>query len=131
MNAIGFWDFALGAPLVGAGISFGFVVVKWAANFIAGRLDKREAQVDAGTTQLLDRMNEEIERVSEECTTLRARVTVTEEDLRHCRDEHAQCRAELMELRGLIQGRGDARNEAAVIVARDRVADKRGTGDKE
>lgn len=111
MTEIGFWDYALGAPLVGAGFSFGFVVVRWCANFIAGRLDKKAEQVDAATQFLIGQLTGQVE-------TLLARCTQIEE-------HHAHCLEELASLRGYVDGRGDARNDAAAIVARDRVADRR------
>lgn len=97
------------------GLSLGIVLVvaRWTANFIAGRIDKREARLDTGTQRLIVGLQEEVDRLSGECTTLRERVSATEE-------EHAQCRRELMELRGLIQGRGDARQHAALIVAAEK-----------
>lgn len=128
------------APLTGAifpslagGFSFGlaFFAVRWVVIFMAGRWDKKEAQLDAGTQLLLDGLKDEVHRLSEEAASLRKRVTVTEDELRDCRKRHAESEEELGRLRGLIQGRGDARNDAATIVARDRVRDKRKNGDAE
>jgi hypothetical protein len=105
-------------------VKLAWEAIKWVATFKTARADKNEERLDAGTAQLFDRMNEEIDRLSGECAALRERATTAEE-------HHAECRREVMELRGLIQGRGDARNDSARIVARDRVADKRKMGEKE
>ena len=99
--------------------------VQWVATFTTGRSDRREEQIDAATQRLLDALKGEVERLSDECTALRSRVSATEDELHDSREQHAECRKEVMELKGLIQGRGDARNDAARIVATDRVADKR------
>lgn len=121
-----------GAFASGFGFASAFLVFKavwsaiqWIATFKTAREDRREAYIDAGTQQLLAGLREEVDRLSGECTTLRSRVTATENDLHASREQHAECRKEVMELRGLIQGRGDARNDAARIVAADRVTDKR------
>lgn len=111
MTGVAFWDFALGAPLAGAGFSLGFVAVRWVANFIAGRIDKKADRVDTATQYLIGQLTGQVE-------TLLARCTQIEE-------HHAHCLEELASLRGYVDGRGDARNDAAMIVARDRVADRR------
>ena len=109
---------AVTAILQGIGVGGGLYMVRWLMLFFAGRKDHQEARNDAATQLLIVQLQGQVGSLLDRCTLI-------ETALEHCRDEHAECRKEVMELRGLIQGRGDARNESAAIVARDRVADKR------
>jgi chromosome segregation ATPase len=96
--------------LSGAG---GVYFLRWLMTFVAGRYDKREAHLDDATQRLFDRMEKQI-------TGLTHRVERAEQELKHCHEQHAEARAEVMELRAMMQGYGDARQAAALIVAADK-----------
>jgi chromosome segregation ATPase len=106
-----------------AGGSFGlvFVSVRWAANFFAGRLDKRQDHIDVATKELIDGLRRDV-------SDLRSRVASTEEQLRECQKQHADARKEVMELRGMMQGYGDANQNAQRIIALDAIERKEAKG---
>jgi len=96
--------------LSGAG---GIYFLRWLMTFVAGRYDKREAHLDDATQRLFDRMEKQINGLTH-------RVENTERELKHCHEQHAEAKAEVMELRAMMQGYGDARQAAALIVAADK-----------
>lgn len=96
---------------MGGGASFGFFVVRWLLSFIAGRVDKREAQIDAGTKSLIQLLQNQVNELASQVTKFRA-------DLDECKRQHDEARREVMELRGLLQGIGDAREHAQLIVSK-------------
>jgi hypothetical protein len=101
----------------GLGMSIGFLVVRWGAHFIAGRIDKKEDRLDAGMTALLAGLREELDRVKKDCSEFR-------DALRKCEDKHAESAAEVMQLKAMLQGYGDARQIAQLQVAADKQAGK-------
>lgn len=124
MTDVGFWDFALGAPLVGAGFSFGFVVVRWAANFIAGRIDRSQERLDEGTQQLIKHLREQVTILVGDCRELREWRTQAEGALRECERRHAESEAEVMRLKAAMQGYGNARQVAQLQVAADKALER-------
>jgi chromosome segregation ATPase len=112
ISAIGSWAAA------GSGAGAGFFIIKWLAEFVFGRFDKREAALDAGTDKL-------IKRLEERMASLTARLDRVEGELIECRAAHAQCEAELTKLRGLVQGLGDAKQHAQLIVSAERVVQRK------
>lgn len=113
MNTAEIVPWMVGGGSAGFGLGTVFVAVRWAANFIAGRLDKREARVDEGTHRLIDRLEKQYETVLE-------RLTHVESELAECTRKHAQTEAELMQLRGFQAGMGDARQHAQLIVSAEK-----------
>jgi hypothetical protein len=112
-------DFAQLAVASGtAGGSFGlvFVAVRWAANFIAGRMDHKEAVVDAGTQRLIDRLEKQVDGLIE-------RMERVDADLAECKRLHAESEADRMRLNALLQGYGDARQHAQLIVSAEKLKD--------
>jgi len=108
------------------GMSFGFsfLVVRWFATFVAGRIDRKEANVDAGTQRLIERLEKQVD-------ALLTRVTHIDEDLAECKRRHAESEAEVMSLKAQMQGYGKAREDAALIVASERLKDKHRPGEGE
>lgn len=102
----------------GFGLGFSFLVVRWFATFVAGRIDRKEANVDAGTQRLIDRLEKQVE-------ALLTRMTHIDEDLAECKRRHAESEAEVMRLKAQMQGFGDARQHAALIVATEKVNRKK------
>ncbi|WP_374413263.1 hypothetical protein [Novosphingobium colocasiae] len=123
----------LGAGFAAGG---GFASIKWLAEFVGGRLDKRAAALDGDTRFLFEGLKAQV-------TLLTERVVGAEADLKACRAELALCterhakaeeevfdhkrrlsdaEAEIARLRALVQGMGDARQQAALIVAAEKEA---------
>jgi hypothetical protein len=113
MTGIGFWDFAMGAPLVGGGMAFGFVVVKWFTTFIFGRIDKKEDRLDAGTQLLIVQLQEQVKGLLEHKESV-------EKKLADCLERDIEKERRIAWLEGLNAGMGDARQSAARIVAADK-----------
>ena len=118
-----------GSAGVGAGV--GFFFVRWLAVFFAGRWDKKEEQIDAATRQIIETLRIENTRLSEAEKQTRAEMSVMreeftqrfnsfEEALRQCERRHAEGEAEIMRLKAVIQGAGDARQHASLIVAAEK-----------
>jgi hypothetical protein len=100
--------------IAGSGVGFSFLMVRWLANFIAGRVDRKEDRVDAGMRRLLEDLQGEVGRLKEECASLR-------EGLADCHRKHFDSEEEVARLRGLMQGYGDARQLAQLNSAADKV----------
>jgi chromosome segregation ATPase len=108
----------------GVGGGAGFYFVKWFFEWLGGRVDKREAAAekvselnDATTRRLIEKLEARLD-------SLTTRLDHVEGELIQCRAQHATCEAELARLKGIIQGLGDAKQQAANIVAAERTADR-------
>lgn len=141
MTGYNLFDLAVASGSAGGVFGLVFVGVRWTANFIAGRIDKKEAVVGAGMTELLTGLKERIDLLSksekelrqelaEDRAEFRAYQRETDAQLSECRRKHAESEAEVMQLRSMLQGYGDARQIAALQAAADKVSeratDKRG-----
>jgi hypothetical protein len=109
-----------------AGGMFGLVLVavRWCANFIAGRLDKREEHLgrkeehlDAGTQRLIVQLQEQVNGLIEAKAT-------TDKLLAECLDRDIEMKRRVAQLEGLTAGLGDARQHAALIVASEKRKDQ-------
>lgn len=107
---------------MGVGLGTTFLFIRWLASFVAGRVDAREAQVDAGMRELLEGLKEQVTVLGAECKELRQRVAATENDLLDCKRRHAESEAEVMRLKALIQARGEIRDRAQVVIAADKLS---------
>lgn len=110
----------------GTGAGAGFFMVKWFFEWLGGRVDKREAAVDRTAARVDATTQTLIHNLEDRMTSLTSRLDLVETELKDCRDQHAKCEAELAQLRGLVHGLGDAKQTAQVIVAADRLADRKG-----
>jgi hypothetical protein len=102
----------------GIGIGGAFLFVKWVADFIAKRTDRREDRVDAGMRALLDDHREEIDRLKQDCVSLR-------EGLAECERKHTESEQEVSRLRGMMQGYGDAKQLAQMNAAADKARESK------
>lgn len=101
----------------GIGAGFGFFLVRWIAVFVAGRWDKKEAQIDAATQLLIQQLQEQV-------SGLFQRIGHIDTELAECKRMHAESEAARLRLEGLMQGLGDARQQAALMVAEERRKDR-------
>ena len=115
----------------GAGAGAGFFAVRWFAVFLSGRWDKKEEQIDAATQQIITQLREGNSRLSEAEKQTRAemvemrkefreRFDDLEKKLRECETRHAQGEAEVMRLKAAMQGYGEAREKASLIMAKEK-----------
>ncbi|SES08840.1 hypothetical protein [Sphingobium sp. YR768] len=106
----------LGAVVgLGGGAGGGFFAIKWFAEWIAGRLDKREARLDDTAAKLISALEKRIE-------TLTERLDAVEKMLADCQRMHSKAEAEVLKLRAVVEGKGIIDQKAQAIVAADRLA---------
>ena len=108
----------------GMGLGFAFLVVRWFATFIGGRIDQKEAHLDNATRALMEGLRGEITRLADAEKELRAEFMSyrreTDKQLRECERKHSQSEAEVARLKAIMQGYGEAREKAQLIVASER-----------
>jgi hypothetical protein len=104
---------------VGAGGGGGFMAVKWLLEWVAGRLDKREAVIDAATQNLIKGLETRLAGTEK-------RLTEVEDQLRSCQRQHAESEAKVLKLEALLQGQGEIKQLASAFVAADAIARERG-----
>lgn len=109
MTGIDFAQLAVASGTAGGSFGLVFVAVRWTANFIAGRMDRKEAQIDAGTQQLIEHLREQVTILVGDCRELREWRGIAENSLRECERRHAESEAEVVRLKAMMQGYGDAR----------------------
>lgn len=114
----------LGWVGLGAGGGASFFTLKWFIDWLGGRVDKREATLDAGVQRLDVATQRLIENLQKRLDDVTDRMSVVEHELAECRTQHATAAAEVMQLRAMVQGFGDARQQAANIVAAERTMDR-------
>ena len=102
------------ATAQGGGFALGFVFLRWFLTFAAGRFDRREASLDAATQRLIGQLQEQIE-------TLLKRLDQVEKDLADCKRQHAESEHDRAQLRGLLQAKGDEKQEAQRIIALEKL----------
>lgn len=114
----------LGWVGIGAGGGASFFTLKWFIDWLGGRVDKREATLDAGVQRLDLATQRLIENLQKRLDDVTDRMSIVEHELAECRSQHSEARAEVMQLRAMVQGFGDARQQAANIVAAERGIDR-------
>lgn len=109
---------------LGAGGGASFFTLKWFVEWLGGRVDKREATLSAGVERLDTATQVLIKNMQTRMDDLTSRLSTVEHELAECRTQHAEAAAEVMSLRAMVQGLGDARQQAASIVAAERSIDR-------
>lgn len=99
---------------LGGGAGGGFFAVKWFAEWVSGRLDKREARLDDTAAKLVAGLEKRIE-------TLTSRLDAVERMLAECQKMHAKSEAEVLKLKALLDGKGEIAQRAQQTVAADRL----------
>lgn len=120
----------------GAGAGGGAVFVWKLFDWFGTRVDRREdvlikmqvANADASAALILN-LQDQVTKVCARLDTTEAELAECRNELAECRLQHAQSNLEIGRLKGVMQGYGDARQEAQRIVATALMDkdDKRGT----
>ncbi|WP_416463950.1 hypothetical protein [Sphingomonas sp. VDB2] len=100
---------------LGASGGGGFFAVKWFAEWLASRLDKREARLDSAADKLFSNQDQRIDKLTQ-------RLDAVEALLADCQKQHARAEAEVLKLKAIIEGKGIIDQKAQAIVAADRLA---------
>lgn len=107
-----------GGAAVAAGGGTAFYAVRWVVEWMAGRQDKREARLDAGTDKLISGLERQL-------AAALTRLEAVEKGLAECQRKHAESDAEVLRLRAIIDGKGEINQRAQAIVAADRIEQRR------
>lgn len=118
---------------VGAGGGAGFFFIKWIFDWVGARVDKREdaveasfARLDKGTQALIEHLQREVRTLSDRVTRQDGRIETLEGELKECRVKHADAEARVKHLEAVMQGYGDARQKAQLIVSAELDAERKG-----
>lgn len=120
----------LGAGFAAGG---GFGVVKWVVEFIAGRIDKRAAALDADTRFVIENLRGELARMAlrqeqsdQRLATAEGEIQALRTELVECNGKHAAADAEVARLKAMMQGYGDARDKVQAEHAAEVIALRNG-----
>jgi hypothetical protein len=119
----------------GGGMALGLAFIKWFGTFLAGRVDKQQARVDAGTQALIAGLNTRLAEEKESRLAEIARRVKVEEEMRlelrgmrealhECERKHADSEARVKQLEATMLGFGDAKQQAQRIISADKIARK-------
>ncbi|MBL4858408.1 MAG: hypothetical protein JKY36_04315 [Erythrobacter sp.] len=115
-----FLNLAGTATAITTGGGLGFFFVKWIFEYLGGRMDKKADRIDAGMDKLLAHLQAQIDSEREQREKLEKRLEKVEGDLAECKHKHAESEAEVARLKAAMQGYGDAREKAQLILASER-----------
>lgn len=120
-----FLNIAGTATAVTTGGGVGYFFVRWLFEYLGGRMDKRADRIDAGMDKLLAHLQSQIDSEREQREKLEKRLAKVEGDLAECKHKHAESEAEVARLKAAMQGYGDAREKAQLILASERREQKK------
>lgn len=115
-----FLNLAGTATAITTGGGVGYFFVKWMFEYLGGRMDKKADRIDAGMDKLIARMEAQIDGLVERGKNLEERLAKVEGDLAECKSKHAESEAEVARLKAAMQGYGEAREKAQLILASER-----------
>lgn len=118
------WGSVMSAGSAGAGAGLSFFAIRWLAVFAAGRWDRREAQLDDGTQRLIKGLESQIGGLTSRIGQLTERLDYVEKELSECKRMHAESEAQRMRVEAILQGYGDVRQTAQLIVSAEKHKDK-------
>lgn len=111
----------------GVGLGAGAIVSIKFLDWLGGRVDKREAAVaagaarlDAATEKLIQNMTARLDKYEERIASQDERIAELADELRECQQKHAESDAKVMRLEAIMQGYGDAREKAQLIVSAEK-----------
>lgn len=93
---------------------------RWLIVYFTGRHDKMQDHLDEGNRALIADLRKEVDRLKLDREVDRKDIESMREELKECNRKHAQSEAEVMQLKAQMQGYGDARQDAARIVAAEK-----------
>ncbi len=107
---------------LGAGAAAGgsFGVIKWAAEFIATRVDKRAAALDQDTRFVIESLRAEVDRLATRVADLEHSNAEMRRDLADCQRKHGDAEARVAHLLAQQQAQGEARQQAQLIIAAEK-----------
>ncbi|WP_221537798.1 hypothetical protein [Qipengyuania huizhouensis] len=120
-----FLNIAGTATAVTTGGGVGYFFVRWLFEYLGGRMDKKADRIDAGMDKLIARMETQIEGLIARGADLEKRLEKVEGDLAECKHKHAESEAEVARLKAAMQGYGEAREKAQLILASERREQKK------
>lgn len=103
------WADAVQVAAGGAGAGGGFVFFRWFLNWLTGRHDKREAQIDAKDTALDERWAAYTKKMEERSEKLEGRCGRLEEEVEDCHRSKRELETRIARLEGIDQGMGEVR----------------------
>lgn len=109
----------------GGGFAALFYGVRWLIEYFAGRMDKKADRLDADIRFVIDQLRAELKRVHEEHEEDRRRLDEAFRRLDKCQEQHAEAKAEVMQLRAMIQGYGNARDMVQTDIAAGRALSRK------
>jgi len=102
---------------LGGGAGIGFFIVKWVAEWLSGRMDKREARLDRIQDDLLKGLLKDVDRLKQEGAVMREQMASLQDQLIECKRQHAVAEGKIVELQGQLMVPGMARQQAQQIIA--------------
>lgn len=109
---------------VGIGGGAGYFFFKWLVEYLGGRMDRRAEALDKGTQQLIDNLQKQVSVLVELREGDLRRISQIEEDLQACKKLHAAADARVMQLESILQGKGDAKQYAQLLIAAEKEQNK-------
>lgn len=105
---------------VGSGFAGAFFVVKWLAEWMTGRMDKKEARLDRIQDDLIKGLLKDVERLKTEGAEMRTEIKGLHTQLNECETRHIEAEGKIMKLEATLAGAGQARQQAQQIIAANR-----------
>lgn len=105
---------------VGSGFAGAFFVVKWLAEWMTGRMDKKEARLDRIQNDLIKGLLKDVERLKTEGAEMRTEIKGLHTQLNECETRHIEAEGKIVKLEGMLQAAGLARQMAQQIGAATR-----------
>ncbi len=126
------WGDAVQVAAGGAGAGGGFVFVRWFINWLTGRHDLREAQIDKKDAALDERWAAYTKRMEDRVEVLEGKCTRQETEIEDCHRSKRDLEYRVARLEGVDQGMGEVRQIGQVKASLDsQIRRKLGAGEAE
>lgn len=103
----------------GAGLGGGFYMVRWLINWLTGRHDLREAQIDKKDAALDERWAAYTKRMEDRVEVLEGKCTRQEVEIEDCHRSKRDLEYRVARLEGVDQGMGEVRQIGQVKASLD------------
>lgn len=112
----------LGLAVAGGGsIGVGLYFTRWLVEWISGRVDKRQADLDAGRDALDQGWKAYRLVLEDKIAAQGTRITELENEVAECTRKHAEAEARLIRVEAFMDGRGKASAIAQGMLSAERV----------